>query len=154
MCEQESEEAPGDILFPCAAMDVAFHPSRDILAVGLVTGAVEVCVLPISVSVHVNTPPPPHPPTPLNHLNPPPHQALNARPLVVFPLTRVVLALGSAGVCAGPLRFTYNHELCTKALRIPAHTDSCRVLEFSPGAECTQPPFAALCSLHGPLSLD
>jgi hypothetical protein len=41
----EDDTAPPDIKFPCSVFDVAFHPAQDIVAVGLVSGSLQLCVL-------------------------------------------------------------------------------------------------------------
>lgn len=40
----DEDDAPPDLRFPCQVMGIDFHPEQDVLAAGLVSGKVELCV--------------------------------------------------------------------------------------------------------------
>lgn len=46
----KERDTPADISFDCQPFDIAFHPSADVLAVGLVSGAVHLIALSASVA--------------------------------------------------------------------------------------------------------
>ena len=41
----QSDQNPPEIQFHCAVFETAFHPLADVIAVGLVSGKIELCVL-------------------------------------------------------------------------------------------------------------
>jgi hypothetical protein len=41
----DDDVAPPDLKFPCLVFDVAFHPTQDVIATGLVSGSLQLCVV-------------------------------------------------------------------------------------------------------------
>jgi hypothetical protein len=126
--QEETEEAPGDIVFSCPAMDVAFHPLANVVAVALVTGTIEVYDILCFVDSCVT--------------------ALPGEPIGCYAPCCPCLSTCWTVLAPSLDRFTYNSDLCTKALSIAAHTDSCRALEFAPTADCAYTPLASSMTWH------
>jgi hypothetical protein len=49
----DADDSPPDLKFSCQVFDIAFHPAQDVLAAGLVSGKLELCVASVGASAPV-----------------------------------------------------------------------------------------------------